>query len=239
MHDAFTLESLVGHLVHATKVCPLGKAFLSGLFQVLRGMQHSRGQPRRLNLATRADIAWWHFLLAIWQGVSVQQCLALGQPNRHLFSDASGSWGCGAWSLPHWFQFSWPHGHGLSSIALIELVPIVLAAAAWGTTWRGLFVLCHSDNSAVVSQINSLHAQDPLACNILRCLAFFQAHFDLWLRAVHVAGKENVGTDLLSRNRAAAFLARFPHASPLPSQVHQGLVQLLCLEPAEWTSLCW
>ena len=144
VHDAFALESLVGHLVHATKVCPLGKAFLSGLFQVLRGMQHSRGQPRHLNLATRADIAWWHSLLSTWQGVSVQQFFALGQPNRHLFSDASGSWGCGAWSLPHWFQLSWPHDHGLSSIAL------VLAAAAWGTTWRGLFVFCHSDNSAVV-----------------------------------------------------------------------------------------
>ena len=39
VHDAFALESQVGHLVHATKVCPLGKAFLSGLFQVLRGMQ--------------------------------------------------------------------------------------------------------------------------------------------------------------------------------------------------------
>ena len=40
------------------------------------------------------------------------------------------------------------------------------------------FILCHSDNSAVVSQINSLHARDPLACNILRCLALFQASFD-------------------------------------------------------------
>ena len=132
VHDAFAPESLVGHLVHATKVCPLGKAFLSGLFQVLHGMQHSHGQPRRLNLATRADIGRWHSLLSTWPGVSVQQFLALGQPDRHLFSDASGSWGCGAWSLPHWFQLLWPHSHGLSSIALMELVPIVLAAAAWG-----------------------------------------------------------------------------------------------------------
>ena len=138
VRDAFALESLVGHLVHATKVCPLGKAFLSGLFQVLRGMQHSHGQPRRLNLATRADTAWWHSLLSTWPGGFVQQFLALVQPDRHLFSNASGSWGCGAWSLPHWLQLSWPHSYGLSSIALMELVPIVLAAAAWGKTWRGV-----------------------------------------------------------------------------------------------------
>ena len=50
VHDAFALKLLVGHLVHATKVCPLGKAFLSGLFQVLRGMQHSCGYESRHSL---------------------------------------------------------------------------------------------------------------------------------------------------------------------------------------------
>ena len=33
-----SLESLVGYLVHACKVCPLGKAFLSGLFNALCNM---------------------------------------------------------------------------------------------------------------------------------------------------------------------------------------------------------
>ena len=37
VRDVQTLESLVGYLVHATKVCPLAKPFLGGLFQVLRG----------------------------------------------------------------------------------------------------------------------------------------------------------------------------------------------------------
>ena len=39
------------------------------------------------------------------------------------------------------------------SIALKELVPIMLAAAAWGECWRDLFILSHSNNSAVVSQV--------------------------------------------------------------------------------------
>ena len=53
--DVQTLESLVGYLVHATKVCPLAKPFLGGLFQVLRGARP--GHPRRFNVATRADLA--------------------------------------------------------------------------------------------------------------------------------------------------------------------------------------
>ena len=88
VRDMRTLESLVGHLVHATKVCPLAKPFLGGLFQVLRGCRP--GQPRRLNVATRADLAWWHSLLSSWPGISTHQFLLLGQPDRHLYKDASG-----------------------------------------------------------------------------------------------------------------------------------------------------
>ena len=47
VRDVQTLESLISYLVHATKVCPLAKPFLGGLFQVLRGAR--AGQPRRLN----------------------------------------------------------------------------------------------------------------------------------------------------------------------------------------------
>ena len=48
VRDVAALESLIGHLVHATKVCPLGKAFFNSLFAVLSSMSH--GQCRRLNV---------------------------------------------------------------------------------------------------------------------------------------------------------------------------------------------
>lgn len=120
IRDVSVLESLVGHLVHATKVCPLGKAFLSGLFQALRRARH--GSFWRLNVAVRADLAWWQTLLQSWSGVSSQQFLVLGTPGVHLFTDASGSWGCGALTTQSWLQVAWPEGSILSSIALKELV---------------------------------------------------------------------------------------------------------------------
>ena len=184
-------------------------------------------------------MAWWHSLLSYWPGVSTHQFLVLGQPNGHLFTDASGSWGCGAWMLPVWLQVSWPEDHCLSSIALKELAPVVFAAAVWGERWRGQFILCHSDNTAVVAQLNSLHACHPLACNMLRCLAFWQALYDFRLRAVRIAGALNTGADQLSRNNAAAFLGHYPCASSSPSQVRPELIQLVCREPADWTSLRW
>lgn len=56
-----------------------------------------------------------------------------------------------------------------------------------------------------VPQVNRLHARDPLAAHLLRCLAYFQVQADFCVRVMHMPGHLNVGTDDLSRIRAAAF----------------------------------
>ena len=45
-------------------------------------------------------------------------------------------------------------------IAAKELVPVVLAAATWGHTWRGLNLHCSCDNEVVVIVINKGSAKD-------------------------------------------------------------------------------
>ena len=67
----------------------------------------------------------------------------LKQPDQHIFADAAGSWGCGAWSAPHWFQVQWNSEWGLQTIALKELLPVVIAVALWGNIYRGWVILCH------------------------------------------------------------------------------------------------
>ena len=166
-----SLESLVGHLVHPSKVCPLGKAFRNNLFVVLSAMKAR--QYRRFNLAARADLGWWQALLASWSGTSIQQFLIFRQPDFHLFPDVSGSWGCGAWFGSQWFQVPWPSHSVLSTPVLRELYAIGIACAVWGQDWSGRLVLCHSDNAAAVTHGNRLHARDALACHMLRCPAFF------------------------------------------------------------------
>ena len=92
----------MGHLVHATKVFPLGKAFLNALFatKALMGPE----QICRVNLEACAELVWWDWLLDNWTGTSVHQFLLLGHPDHHLCTDASGTRGCSAWYLPHWLQ---------------------------------------------------------------------------------------------------------------------------------------
>ena len=217
------LESLVGHLVHAATVFPLGKAFFNALFAAQAAIKP--GQTRRLNLAAHSELAWWDLLLEHWPGISVHQFLLLKQPDQHMFTDTSGSWGCGAWSAPHWFQIQCTSELTLQRIALKELLPITVAVAIWGDTYRGRVILCHCNNAAVVSQVNWLHSRDPQVSHMLRCLAYLQALHDCRLGAIHLPGSTNRGADYLSHNRVVSFLRIHTHASATPTQVPRALVR--------------
>ena len=50
-------------------------------------------------------------------------------PGGAVTSDASGSWGCGAYSGSQWFQLQWNDNLLNKSIAVKEMVPIIIAAA--------------------------------------------------------------------------------------------------------------
>ena len=52
----------------------------------------------------------------------------------HVLSDASGSWGCGAYWKGEWFQVTWSNHLEFEQapIAAKEMVPILVAAAVWG-----------------------------------------------------------------------------------------------------------
>ena len=76
-------------------------------------------------------------------------------PDVSEWSDASGSWGCGAVWSNKWFQVSWREVPKFEKapIAAKELLPMVLAATLWGNEWGGLTVQCNCDNEAMVASI--------------------------------------------------------------------------------------
>ena len=70
-------------------------------------------------------------------------------PGVVVWSDASGSWGCGAYWGNQWCQIPWGEwpGFASASIAAKELLPIIVATAIWGPWWKGSVVMCHCDKS--------------------------------------------------------------------------------------------
>ena len=127
------LQSLIGLLNHACKVVRPGRCFLRRMINLLQSFCPSSPNSAiiRLNTAFRADLAWWQEFIKDWNGVSF---LSTEFHNSHLAmtSDASGSWGCGAWHSVHWFQVPWDLRSESMSIAEKELIPIILGAAIWG-----------------------------------------------------------------------------------------------------------
>ena len=228
------LESLLGHLSHAAVAVRPGRLFLRQLFGILQ-IAPKPYHHIRLNLATRADLAWWSFFLQEWNGVSL---FHHGPPSVHVFSDASGSFGCGAIVLDGgWFNHEWPSCWSAKEIAAKELLPIVLAAVLWGPHWAGRHILFHTDNLAVVQVVRNLNAADPLLCNLLRCLYFYSAHYHFTFTAAHIPGVKNVAADALSRNNLPLFHSLFPQVPQ--HTIPHSLVKLFLLQIPDWNSGAW
>ena len=101
-----SLQSLTGLLQHATKVIRPGRAFLKRLY-ALQSVGSSTSHHIRLSLGARGIYYGGMSLLVV--GMVSPYCgIVLESPQRSfVVSDASGSWGCGAFCLPHWFNLQW------------------------------------------------------------------------------------------------------------------------------------
>ena len=172
------LLSIAGQLQHAATVVLLGRVFVRRLFD-LGATVKKPCHHVYLNLGARSDLAWWHDFLVDWNGVSTLSAFWDQPLSVTLTSDASGSWGCGAYWGSHWFQLAWSETACFvdTNIVTKELIPIVIAAATWGQHWTGQVVCCWCDNIAVVSVLNHRTSRDSELMHLLRCLTFFEASF--------------------------------------------------------------
>ena len=197
------LESLTGHLAHAATIIRPGRISLRPLFALIA----TTAKPHHyvhLNLLVRAHLRWWLHILQSWNGSSF---FPPPLPSVHVYLDASGLFGYGAFSWPHgWFQLQWPPTWLSVNIATKEFVPVVTAAALWGRQCAGSHVCFHVDNLAVVSILNKWSAKDPLLSNLLRCLFFYKFHFS----AEHIPGSSNTAADALSRDNIHIFFSFGP-----------------------------
>ena len=130
------LLSLIGSLSHACKVVRSGRTFLRRLIE-LSTKATRLDHFIRLNADARADLEWWYQFISPWNGVSLLSPLTIQAPLASIYSDASGTWGCGAICQCHWFQLEWDETSEKYHISIKELIPIVIATAIWGPPLQG------------------------------------------------------------------------------------------------------
>ena len=229
------LESLLGHLSHAATVVRPGRIFLRHLFSLL-SVVSNRSFFIRLNKEARADLAWWECLLRHWNGLSF---FPPALPSVHVYSDASGSFGCGAFSqeVGLWFQLQWQSSWADIGIAPKEFGPIVVAAAIWGCHWSGKHVCFHSDNEAVVCAIQRRTAKHPLLTHFLRCLFFYASYYSFHYSATHIPGSLNTAADAISRNNITLLSSLLPQVHH--TSVPQAVVEFLIVNIPDWGSATW
>ncbi len=98
------LLSLIGYLQHACPVIRPGRSFLRRMIDLSTGVRALHHRVR-LNAGFRSDLKWWNYFLPIWNGTCPMSSVVRGDPQVVLTSDASGTWGCGAYtSTGDWFQ---------------------------------------------------------------------------------------------------------------------------------------
>ena len=219
------LESLIGHLSHAATVVPQRRVFLRQLFSLL-SLNRAPHHYLRINAGAIADLMRWKFLLQDWNGTSF---FPARSSSIEVFSDASGTFSCGAFSLSYgWFQLQWPPSWQDIHITAKELVPIVISAAIWGPQWARQGINFRCDNMAVVSLLKSKTSQDPLLMHMIRCLVFYPAFYGFQITSNHIPGVLNTAADALSRNNLSLFhslVSQGPRAYP-PQAVMDLLINL-------------
>ena len=175
----------------------------------------------RLNKDFKSDLCWWHIFVDTWNGLCLLRCVSRPLiPDIYIQTDASGSCGCGSFFLGKWLQWRWASEWLPFNIMAKEQVPIVISCAMWGPELAKSVVCVQCDNSSVVSAIKKGAARDNTVMQLLRCLWFFVAHYDIHLVPEHIPGVTNKTADHLSRCHMDHFFLQNPHALPTPSVIH-------------------
>ncbi|XP_011406708.1 PREDICTED: uncharacterized protein LOC105314309 [Amphimedon queenslandica] len=241
------LESLTGKLQFASRVVRPGRCFLQHFYAAI-AVARKKAEVMRVNKTVRADIRWWHTFAQEWNGTSLLWSCGKLKVDEEVWSDASGGWGYGAWWRKHWLSVPWTtilqeaqkDYIEEDSIAVRELIPVVVAAAIWGREWRGKLIQFNSDNMAVVEVVNKRYSSKVMLMHLLRCLVFFAAKESFWFSAQHVPGINNGRADALSRGEIHRFHFYSPQGTDRePTHVQKELAEILMDPEGDWISELW
>ena len=215
------LLSLIGKLSFATKVVPAGRVFMRRLIDASTTVTRMHHRIT-LTKETRADLAWWHQFLPVWPGTSLFLEEAwTPAPTLHLYTDAAGAIGYGAYFNGAWLSESWlPHQRLNSkgiSIAWQELFAIVAAVWTWSKKLQRKKVIIHTDNMSITQAWARTASRDPFIMQLIRILYLLAARGSFLVKLSHIAGVNNVIADSLSRQQFTRFRNAAPHASAAPA----------------------
>ena len=201
----------------------------------LRRLIHLSTTVRRLhhrihlNTDARADIEWWDHFLPSWNGIAMFIAPEWKDAEAiHLFTNASGTLGFGAFFNGAWIRGDWQPHQQLPgrSIQWQELFAIIAAALTWGHLLSGLHIRFHCDNLPIVQAWANQSSKQPGIMELLRLLFLTAAQHSFTVSLVHLPGRLNCIAEALTRNLMPRFFSLAPQAHPSPTPLPPRLAEL-------------
>ena len=131
-----------------------GCTFLSWIYETAAKVK-KLSYYTRLTKEFRSELEWWHMFITRWNGTSFFHTTPTESSHDYqIQTDASGTWGCGAYFNGQWFQLPWSPDWEPVNIMAKELVPIALGCAVWGSVISKRSVEFRCDNRSLVDAIS-------------------------------------------------------------------------------------
>ncbi len=224
------LQSLIGTLNFACKVVPPGRPFLQRMIALTRNVSKQHHHIK-LTAGFFHDLEMWREFISHWNGANFFLSSTWHDSDTlDLHTDASGTLGFGGIFGRKWFQGKWrTHqllGQPGMSIAWQELFAIVVACQVWGNLLQDHRIKFHCDNEAVVCMINTKRSRIPRVMDLLRHLTLLTLRHNIYIRAIHVAGKHNPIADAISRFQFQRFRNLAPDADISPCTIPEIVMTL-------------
>ena len=213
------IQSLAGMLNFACGVIAPARAFSRRLYNLSTGLTKPF-HHRKVTLQVRSDLQVWRtFLTQHNRKTFFLDHKFLSQQVLQLYTDASTTIGFGGYLGSKWFSGLWPTDCTKINIAILEIYPILLAFKLWGYRLSNKCILLNSDNMAVVHILNTFTSKDKSIMSILRAIVIELMINNILIKAVHILGKNNICSDLLSRDQVPKALQLYPHLDKIPTPI--------------------
>ncbi|XP_064409346.1 uncharacterized protein LOC135354803 [Latimeria chalumnae] len=191
---------LLGLMASSVAVTPWARLRMRPIQRHLRQRWSQRrgslSDPVHITDSLRASLVWWQDARNLGVGVP----FVPEEPTLILTTDASLR-GWGAFSGSKMVQGLWSEEESRLHISLLELRAVRYALARLLHKVRGSIVLLRMDNTTVVCYVNrQWGTRSPVLCWEAELLWDWALNHQVGLRAVHLAGKDNVLADALSRD---------------------------------------
>ena len=199
---ALRILEVLGHMASLIGILPMTRFYMRGLqLSLLRQWKPKRDhihQWIQLDQVAVWDLQWW----AQKRNLEVGGPIWVQDPQTAILTDASTSFGWGA----HWEDKTiagvWTPQEASLHINFLEMKTVLFALQAWARELHDSCVLIRSDNTTVVQYIiRQGGTRSPALCTLAREIWSVALQYRIQLRAAHIAGKENIIADDLSRGR--------------------------------------